>query len=186
MIAADADGVVARHILRTETDDVGDDEQLASEWEGLIGCARKWLNAVRRDWIKANKRVQAEYPLNRRHGIVPNSLIRASLPNIYRLDKELGKAIPYAVYDLGRNEGWVNVGIDRDTAEFAVESIRRWWRTMGSKVYPKAAELLITADAGGSNAARSRAWKVELQKLADHTGLAIHVCHFPMAAHIAT
>jgi transposase len=94
-------------------------------------------------------------------------------------DEELGKAIPYGVYDIGRNEGWVNVGIDHDTAEFAVESIRRWWRTMGSKVYPGAAELLITADAGGSNASRSRAWKVELQRLADDTGLAIHVCHFP-------
>jgi len=95
------------------------------------------------------------------------------------LDPELGRATPYGIYDLGRNSGWVSVGMDRDTAEFAVETIRRWWRTMGRPAYPGATRLLITADAGGSNGARLRLWKIELQKLADETGLRIAVCHFP-------
>jgi hypothetical protein len=90
-----------------------------------------------------------------------------------------GKVAPYGVYDLARNEGWVNVGVDHDTAAFAVESIRRWWRLMGLSSYPEAKRLLITADAGGSNGARVRLWKWELQKLADETGLEISVCHFP-------
>ena len=95
------------------------------------------------------------------------------------LDKELGKAIPYGVYDLTANQGWVSVGIDHDTAEFAVETLRRWWQQMGAPAYPGADRLLITADGGGSNGSRSRLWKVELQRLADETGLADHVCHFP-------
>jgi len=90
-----------------------------------------------------------------------------------------GKVAPYGVYDLGRNVGWVSVGMDHDTAEFAVESIRRWWRWMGRRSYAKAKRLLITADAGGSNGARVRLWKWELQRLADETGLEISVCHFP-------
>ena len=90
-----------------------------------------------------------------------------------------GKAIPYGVYDLHRNEGWVSVGIDHDTATFAVRSIRRWWQHMGRPVYRDATSLLITADAGGSNGARLRLWKWELQQLANRTGLAITVCHFP-------
>ena len=94
-------------------------------------------------------------------------------------DKELGKVIPYGVYDLGRNQGWVSVGIDHDTAEFAVDSILSWWRHMGRKTYPQARELLIMADAGGSNASRSKLWKVGLQRLANLTGLHIHVSHFP-------
>jgi len=92
---------------------------------------------------------------------------------------ELGRAIPYGVYDLGANPGWVSVGIDHDTAAFAVASIRRWWQTMGRRAYPRARRLLITADGGGSNGARVRLWKVELQKLADHLRLPISVCHFP-------
>jgi hypothetical protein len=92
---------------------------------------------------------------------------------------ENGKVAPYGVYDLGRNAGWVSVGVDHDTAEFAVESIRRWWRWMGRRSYPKAQRLLITADSGGSNGARVRLWKWELQQLADETGLEIAVCHFP-------
>jgi hypothetical protein len=95
------------------------------------------------------------------------------------IDRDLGKAVPYGVYDVARNEGWVNVGIDHDTAEFAVESIRRWWRRMGRYAYPDATELLITADAGGSNGYRTRLWKVELQKLARDTGLLITVAHYP-------
>jgi hypothetical protein len=94
-------------------------------------------------------------------------------------DKELGKAIPYGVYDIGRNEGWVNVGISHDTAEFAVESIRRWWLRMGQPTYPNATEILINADGGGSNGARVRLWKLELQRLADALGLGLHVRHFP-------
>jgi hypothetical protein len=90
-----------------------------------------------------------------------------------------GKVAPYGVYDLGRNVGWVSVGVDHDTAEFAVESIRRWWRWMGRRSYPKAKRVLITADSGGSNGARVRLWKWELQQLADETGLEISVCHFP-------
>jgi len=92
---------------------------------------------------------------------------------------KIGKAIPYGVYDLARNEGWVNVGCDHDTASFAVESIRRWWRYMGRKAYADADHLLVCADAGGSNGYRPRLWKVELQQLADETGLEITVCHFP-------
>jgi transposase len=95
------------------------------------------------------------------------------------IDPELGRATPYGIYDLGRNRGWVSVGMDHDTAEFAVETIRRWWRTMGRPAYPEATRLMITADAGGSNGSRLRLWKVELQKLADETGLRIVVCHFP-------
>lgn len=95
------------------------------------------------------------------------------------VDPELGRATPYGIYDLGRNHGWVSVGMDHDTAEFAVETIRRWWRSMGQPAYPHAKRLLITADAGGSNGSRLRLWKLELQKLADETGLRIVVCHFP-------
>jgi len=99
---------------------------------------------------------------------------------VYDFVKEdLGKAIPYGIYDQTTNTGWVSVGIDHDTAEFAVETLRRWWRNMGSKVYPRAKQLLITADGGGSNGSRCRLWKVELQGLADEIGLRIAVCHFP-------
>jgi transposase len=92
---------------------------------------------------------------------------------------ELGRAIPYGVYDLGSNTGWVSVGIDHDTAEFAVETIRRWWRWMGQKYYPQAKRLLITADAGGSNGSRLRLWKTEIQNLADELKIPIAICHFP-------
>jgi hypothetical protein len=94
-------------------------------------------------------------------------------------DKDLGKIAPYGVYDIAANTGWVNVGTDADTAEFAVESIRRWWNTMGANAYPGATRLLITADAGGSNGARLRLWKTELAEFATQTGLDITVCHFP-------
>jgi hypothetical protein len=94
-------------------------------------------------------------------------------------DKEPGKAIPYGVYDIGHNEGWVNVGITHDTAQFAANSIRRWWIRMGHYRFPKATRLLITADAGGSNGYKHRLWKTELQKLAAFTGMNITVCHFP-------
>jgi Rhodopirellula transposase DDE domain len=94
-------------------------------------------------------------------------------------DKQLGKVAPYGDYDQTANEGWVNVGITHDTAEFAVESIRRWWSRMGHEVYPHARELLVTADSGGSNGSRSRLWKVCLQGLADELGLKVSVCHFP-------
>ena len=94
-------------------------------------------------------------------------------------DKKLGKAIPYGVYDLASNEGWVSVGIDHDTAQFATASIRRWWQEMGSPRFPRATKLMITADGGGSNSSRSRLWKVALQELANDLGLKLQVCHFP-------
>jgi Rhodopirellula transposase DDE domain len=95
------------------------------------------------------------------------------------IDKDLGKAIPYGVYDLSNNQGWVSVGIDHDTAPFAANTIARWWLEMGAERFPKATELLVMADGGGSNSSRSRAWKVALQKLADQLGLNLHICHFP-------
>lgn len=94
-------------------------------------------------------------------------------------DAKLGKAIPYGIYDLARNEAWVSVGIDHDTARFAAASIEKWWQRMGRKRYPAAKRLLITGDSGGSNSSRSRLWKLELQRLADRTGLIVEVCHFP-------
>jgi hypothetical protein len=95
------------------------------------------------------------------------------------LDTTLGKAIPYGVYDMLNNQGWVSVGIDHDTAEFATNSIRRWWNRMGQRRFPRASELLITADGGGSNGHRSRLWKVSLQMLADELDVKLFVCHFP-------
>ena len=94
-------------------------------------------------------------------------------------DKVLGKVNPYGIYDIANDEGWVSVGIDADTATFAVASIRSWWEQLGRKRYPKATTLTITADCGGSNGNRTRLWKTELQRLADETALAISVCHFP-------
>lgn len=95
------------------------------------------------------------------------------------MERELGKAIPYGVYDLSENQGWVSVGIDHDTARFATAAIGRWWKKMGSKRYPGARELLITADGGGSNSSRCRLWKVALHDLAVQLGIPIHVSHFP-------
>jgi transposase len=94
-------------------------------------------------------------------------------------DPQLGKVIPYGVFDLSENEGWVSVGIDHDTAQFAVQAIGRWWKRMGAKRYRDAKELLITADGGGSNGSRCRLWKVALQALAQRLQMPIHVCHFP-------
>lgn len=100
--------------------------------------------------------------------------------NVYDfVDKKLGRATPYGVYDLAQNQGWVSVGIDHDTAEFAVASIQRWWQSMGRGLYPDAKSLLINADGGGSNASRSRLWKLELQRFANETGLELQVCHLP-------
>ena len=94
-------------------------------------------------------------------------------------DKENGKVTPYGIYDIHDNKGWVNVGCDHDTAEFAVYSIRQWWKNMGKARYPNATELLITADCGGSNSSRSKLWKIELQKFSNDVNLPIKVCHFP-------
>lgn len=95
------------------------------------------------------------------------------------VDKQLGKAVPYGVYDIGRNDGFVNVGISADTAEFAVNSIRKWWYFIGQAAYPYAPGILITADGGGSNSSRSRLWKVELQRLVNELTVSIQVCHYP-------
>ena len=94
-------------------------------------------------------------------------------------DTQLGRALPYGVYDLGANAGWVSVGVDHDTAAFAVATLRRWWQQAGLVLYPQATRLLVTADAGGSNGYRIRAWKTELARFAAETGLEITVCHFP-------
>jgi len=105
---------------------------------------------------------------------------RAAEVNVYDFpDKAVGKAIPYGIYDVQANEGWVGVGGDHDTAAFAVETIRRWYRCVGQPTYPGASRLLICADGGGSNASRSRLWKTELAGLAAETGLEITVCHLP-------
>ena len=95
------------------------------------------------------------------------------------IDRRKGKVIPYGVYDILNNQGWVNVGIDHDTAQFAVNSIRRWWQRMGHRRFPRATELLITADGGGSNSPRSRLWRLSLQELADELSMKLHLCHFP-------
>jgi hypothetical protein len=94
-------------------------------------------------------------------------------------DPTLGKAIPYGVYDVGANRGWVSVGVDHDTAAFAVQTLRRWWQQVGRVAYPRAEQLLVCADAGGSNGYRVRAWKTELARLAEETGLQVTVCHLP-------
>jgi hypothetical protein len=100
--------------------------------------------------------------------------------NVYDfVNKELGKVVPYGIYDLGHNEGFVNVGVSYDTAEFAVNSIRNWWNHMGRSHYATMPALLITADGGGSNGSRVRLWKVELQRLANELGISIQVCHYP-------
>jgi hypothetical protein len=95
------------------------------------------------------------------------------------IDKQLGKAIPYGVYDVQRNEAWVSVGVDHDTAAFAVATIRTWWMRMGAKAYPEAERILIVADSGGSNGSRNHLWKSELQKFANDTGLRVDVSHMP-------
>ncbi len=95
------------------------------------------------------------------------------------IDEKLGKAIPYGIYDVGRDEGWVSVGISADTAQFAVAAIKAWWQHLGRKRYPDAGTLTITADCGGSNSYRTRLWKIELQRLADQTGLRTWVMHYP-------
>jgi len=95
------------------------------------------------------------------------------------IDQELGRANPYGIYDVASNTGWVSVGTDHDTASFAVETIRRWWNTMGKQCYPAASELMITADGGGSNGSRVRLWKLELQRLADEINIPIHISHLP-------
>ena len=95
------------------------------------------------------------------------------------IDKELGKAIPYGVYDIKENCGWVSVGVDHDTSAFAVQTLRRWWYQMGRRMYPRAHELLVIADGGGSNSSRCRQWKLELGRFCDESGLAVRVCHLP-------
>jgi hypothetical protein len=105
---------------------------------------------------------------------------RPELVNVHDfIDPKLSRAVPYGVYDITNNVGWVSVGTDHDTATFAVQAIRRWWRSMGKARHPKAKRLMITADGGGSNGYRVRLWKVELQKLADQLKLPLTVCHLP-------
>lgn len=128
--------------------------------------------------VDAKKKEQVGVFTNKGREYQPNG--KPEQVQIYDFpDPILGKVCPYGVYDPTHNQGWVSVGVDHDTAEFAVESIRRWWKHMGKVSYPQAKALLITADGGGSNASRNRLWKVELQKFANETGLAIYVRHFP-------
>ena len=112
---------------------------------------------------------------------VPSKKPRRVRTHDFRIES-LGSAIPFGVFDVAQNEGWVNVGVDHNTAEFAAASILRWWREMGKAAYPNAGSLLITADSGGSNGVRSRLWKLCVQELANKTGLKITVCHFPPGA----
>ena len=128
------------------------------------------IDCKKKEMVGSFKNVGAEYaPLKRPIKVLDHDF---PLPN-------MGKAAPYGIYDIAANEGFVNVGISADTAQFAVASIRNWWLSMGRERYPHADKLLITADGGGSNGSRNRLWKTELQALANETGLAITVCHFP-------
>ena len=128
------------------------------------------VDAKKKEWVGDFKNGGREW---HPHG-TPQAVRTHDFP-----DPVLGKAIPYGVYDMTRNHGWVSVGTDHDTAEFAVATIRHGWRQMGHRAYPHAREVLITADSGGSNGSRSRLWKIALQTLADETGLRIRVGHFP-------
>ena len=136
--------------------------------------------AAASQWCRWTRRKRSSSALSRTRG---RSGVRAVSPEPVRVhdfpDKALGKAIPYGVYDLTHDAGWVSVGVDHDTASFAVETLRRWWQRMGCVSYPVARRLLITADGGGSNGSRNRLWKWELQQFADETGLRVSVCHFP-------
>lgn len=135
----------------------------------LFGCPVISVDAKKKELVGNYKNAGSEYR--------PKGEPR--LVNDHDFEGGLGKAVPYGIYDIGRDEGYVNVGISADTAEFAVNSIRSWWTMMGSDAYPEAKMLMITADCGGSNGRRNRLWKKELQNLADETGLTIFVRHFP-------
>jgi hypothetical protein len=125
--------------------------------------------------VDTRKKEQAGYPNNGRREWRP----KGHQENVQAQDFAKQEDLPYGVYDLGQNAGWVSAGADHDTSAFAVESIRRWWNMMGREAYPAARQLLVTADSGGGNGSRVQLWKLELQKLADETGLEISVCHFP-------
>lgn len=135
----------------------------------MFGCPVISVDAKKKELVGNYKNSGAEY----------RPIGEPRLVNDHDFEGELGKAVPYGIYDIGRNEGYVNVGISSDTAEFAVNSIRSWWTTMGSDAYPDAKMLMITADCGGSNGRRNRLWKTELQRFADEVGLTIFVRHFP-------
>lgn len=135
----------------------------------MFGCPVISVDAKKKELVGNYKNAGKEY----------RPVGESRVVNDHDFEGELGKAVPYGIYDIGRNEGYVNVGISADTAEFAVNSIRSWWTTMGSDAYPDAKMLMIIADCGGSNGRRNRLWKAELQKLADETGLTIFIRHFP-------
>lgn len=135
----------------------------------LFGCPVISVDTKKKELVGNYKNAGTEY----------RPVEEPRLVNDHDFEGELGKAVPYGIYDIGRNEGYVNVGIGADTAEFAVNSIRSWWTTMGADAYPDAKMLMITADCGGSNGRRNRLWKTELQRFADDTGLTIFVRHFP-------
>ena len=141
----------------------------------VIACQKQrhpavWVDAKKKELVGEFKNAGQEWQPQGR----PQKVKVHDFP-----DKKLGKAIPYGVYDLAGNEGWVSVGIDHHTAQFATASIRRWWQEMGCRRFPRATRLMITADGGGSNSSRSRLWKVALQDLANDLGMELQVCHFP-------
>lgn len=162
-----------------KTDEGGKVEDRNEQFEYINSCAISFMSqgcpvisvdCKKKELIGNYKNNGTEWELKK----------NAQQVNVYDfVDKELGKAVPYGVYDLAKNEGWVNVGISSDTAEFAVNAIRTWWQEMGKEHYSNSKKLLITADGGGSNSSRGRLWKTELQKLSTETGIEISVCHFP-------
>jgi hypothetical protein len=167
-----------RHVNR-KTKEGGDHPDRDGQFEHINAQARAFhaagqpvisVDTKKKELVGANKNGGSDY---RAEGCPDEVKVHDFI------DKDLGKAIPYGVYDVGANTGWINVGIDHDTAEFAVNTVRRWYEKMGRARYPKTDRLMITADGGGSNGTRVRLWKVELQKLADETGLTLHVHHYP-------
>src|SRR5450759_2536229 len=155
-------------------------------WRLLLGAEARAIGYGGMKVVAAAAKAKADTVSRGAHelesGVVPDGRVRApgaGRPAAEVRDKELGKATPYGVYDVTANTGWVNVGTDADTGAFAVESIRRWWDTVGRTAYPGTGRLLITADSGGSNGSRLRLWKTELAGLAAETGLEITVTHLP-------
>lgn len=162
-----------------KTDEGAKNEDRDQQFEHINSTAISFMNencpVISVDCIK--KELIGNYKNNGQEWEVKKQPIEVKVYDF--IDKELGKAVPYGIYDIAKNEGFVNVGISSDTAEFAVHSIRTWWLEMGKEQYEGSKKIYITADGGGSNSTRGRLWKTELQKLATETGLEISVSHFP-------
>jgi len=157
----------------------GDHEDRDAQFEYINYQVKKRLNAAKPVISVDTKKKELVGPF-KNSGKTYRPMGNPESVNVYDfIDPVLGRVNPYGVYDIGKNAGWVSVGTDHDTSSFAVETIRRWWNAVGKAAYPKTAELMITADGGGSNGSRVRLWKAELQRLANETGLSIRVSHFP-------